>query len=154
MSAHGQVSNNIVLSALRKHIDDNFETQSAYALSLHVSPSYVSDVLNGRREIPSDWVFNLGYRKSGWERFDQWPHEHKAVDSIPPMQAPLPTVADAEAAIDIALCDALKAVNVLATMLRKTNLQGFAVADEIAGSIIYAQKMRVALAKPMLGEQE
>jgi hypothetical protein len=59
-----------VLASLRNHVESNFTTQAAYALSLHVSPSYVSDVLNGRREIPADWVFGLGYRKSGWERFD------------------------------------------------------------------------------------
>lgn len=65
---------------------------------------------------------------------------------LPPMEAPLPTIADAEASINGALSDALKAVNVLSTMLRKANLQGFAVADEIAGSIVHAQKMRSALA--------
>ena len=65
-----RVSDATVLAALRKHVDGNFETQAAFALSLHVSPSYVSDVLNGRREIPADWVFSLGFRKAGWERFD------------------------------------------------------------------------------------
>lgn len=62
--------------------------------------------------------------------------------------APLPTKKDGEDAIDRALADSLKAVMVLSTMLRTTNLQGFAVADEIAGSIVYAQNMRAALATP------
>lgn len=64
---------------------------------------------------------------------------------LPSMEAPMPTIADAEASIDGALADALKAVNVLSTMLQKVNLPGFAVADEIAGSIVHAQKMRTAL---------
>lgn len=65
-----RVDSEVVLAALRKHIDDNFTSQLAFAQSLRVSASYVSDVLNRRREIPPDWVFSIGFQKAGWERIE------------------------------------------------------------------------------------
>lgn len=69
--------------------------------------------------------------------------------ALPPMQAPVPTVAEARERIDGALSDAQKALAVLSTMLKKANLmQGYAVADEILGNLGFARKLHAALTTP------
>lgn len=64
-----------------------------------------------------------------------------------PVATEAPSKAEAHAAIATAISDGIKALRVLSTMLRKEKLQqGFMVADEILGSLGYAEKMNAALA--------
>ncbi len=65
----------------------------------------------------------------------------------PKVATEAPSKAEAHAAIATAISDGIKALRVLSTMLRKEKLQqGFMVADEILGSLGYAEKMNAALA--------
>lgn len=69
------------------------------------------------------------------------------VEGLSPIYNKTPTEGEARAAIGTALDDAAKALRVLSTMLKKERLaQGYAVADEILGSIGYATRLNAALA--------
>ena len=55
--------------------------------------------------------------------------------ALPPKLHPLPTTTEKLSAVHHALDDAMKAIAVLSTILRKLDLRSFAVADEIAGNV-------------------
>ena len=87
------------------------------------------------------------------ERFDDFPGTTPPAAQVqqealaPKVATEAPSKAEAHAAIATAISDGIKALRVLSTMLRKEKLQqGFMVADEILGSLGYAEKMNAALA--------
>ena len=55
--------------------------------------------------------------------------------ALPPKLHPLPTTTEKLSAVHHALDDAMKAIAVLSTILRKLDLRSFAIADEIAGNV-------------------
>lgn len=56
-------------------------------------------------------------------------------NALPPIVAPMPTTVDVTNSVKSTIKDSIKAVVVLSSMLRKLDLQGYAVADELLGNL-------------------
>lgn len=68
-------------------------------------------------------------------------------NALPPIVAPMPTTDDVTNSVKSTIKDSIKAVVVLSTMLRKLDLQGYAVADELLGNLQVAYAMADHLPK-------